>query len=66
MNSFKPLALRLAALLAALCAGPVHAEAPQKAPEIATALCGKTGLDGADNSWWRPPIRWRPMPATAC
>lgn len=42
MNSFKPLALRLA-LLAALCAGPVHAEAPQRAPEIATAYAEKPG-----------------------
>ena len=42
MNSFKPLALRLA-LLAALCAGPAFAEAPQKAPEIATAYAEKPG-----------------------
>ena len=42
MNSFKPLALRLA-LLAALCAGPAFAEVPQKAPEIATAYAEKPG-----------------------
>ncbi len=42
MNSFKPLALRLV-LLGVLASSPAFAEAPQRAPEIATAYAEKPG-----------------------